>query len=278
MFTVISAAAHRPIYLNHPFDDVLPDELVAHLSPTLTAVYASDEEIGRMFDSETVARASLLPYLYPTLSSSSSPAVPSIVVFHLPSGVLAFASWTFPYSGIVLSATDPSDLGASIFPMRPCPTVPLGSASTFFTSSLLSTLRSVVVFFPSFIAPRLSSQTASPRLPHTLPPMSMRSTSLYHALTPPTSQSKDISLDYRALLMAESAFQQWLAVSGYCAARTFARLPFLIVLESVASFVTYSQGRPFQQLVGCLLTLPYMLRGQVRLFPPSLIPCPPSPP
>ena len=55
-----------------------------------------------------------------------------------------------------------------------------------------------------------------------------------------SSQSKDISLEERAILMAESAFQQWLAVSGYCAARPFAWLPSLIVLESVASFVTYS--------------------------------------
>lgn len=82
-------------------------------------------------------------------------------------------------------------------------------------------------------------------------------------------------LEERAILMAESAFQQWLAVSGYCAARPFARLPSLIVLESVAFFVTYSQGRPFQQLVGCLLTLPFMLRGQA-CTPLPILPCVPS--
>jgi hypothetical protein len=72
--------------------------------------------------------------------------------------------------------------------------------------------------------------------------------------------------------MSESAFQQWLAISGYCAARSFDRLPYLIVLENVASFVTYSSGLPFQQLIGCLLTLPYMLRAQV---PSSILPCSP---
>jgi len=63
--------------------------------------------------------------------------------------------------------------------------------------------------------------------------------------------------------MLLAAHDQWLAVSGYCAARSFDRLPFVIVIESVASFVTYCDGTAFRQLVGCLLALPFLLRGQV---------------